>query len=497
MAITFNTIPNNIRVPLWYAEMDNSKANKFTSNLRALVIGQKTTGTATASELTLIDSVETAKAQGGVGSHYALMAEYFRKSNNSMELWGLPIADAGTKATGTITIGGTVSAGTISLYIGAVKLTVDITASDTTTTVATAIKDAINANVNLPVTATGASAVVTVTAKNGGAIGNDIKLILNYKGTAANERTPTGLTVTLSNLDANTGYGSLSGGTGTFTLPVAALGDEEFDFIILPQADATTLDLMKVEMNDSTGRWAFNRNIFGHVYTALRGTAGTLQTFGSGRNNQHETVAGFENGVPNSVWEMAASYAAANAMSLASDPAMPTQTVEMVGVYPAKPSQRFAWQQRSTLLNSGIGTMKYSGGALRVERAITTYQKNAYDVADVSYFDSESMHTSAYFLRRMRSMVTSKFGRCKLANDGTAIGAGQEVVTPQIMRGEVAAEYAVMESLGIVENAKAFLENTIIERNADDPNRLDMLLAPDYVNQLRVVAVKNQFRLQY
>ncbi|WP_342230296.1 hypothetical protein, partial [Yersinia enterocolitica] len=29
------------------------------------------------------------------------------------------------------------------------------------------------------------------------------------------------------------------------------------------------------------------------------------------------------------------------------------------------------------------------------------------------------------------------------------------------------------------------------------PNRLDVLFPPDYVNQLRVFAVLNQFRLQY
>lgn len=31
----------------------------------------------------------------------------------------------------------------------------------------------------------------------------------------------------------------------------------------------------------------------------------------------------------------------------------------------------------------------------------------------------------------------------------------------------------------------------------DNPNRLDVLFPPDYVNQLRVFAVLNQFRLQY
>lgn len=42
-----------------------------------------------------------------------------------------------------------------------------------------------------------------------------------------------------------------------------------------------------------------------------------------------------------------------------------------------------------------------------------------------------------------------------------------------------------------------FKKYLIVERNADNPNRLDVLFPPDYVNQLRVFALLNQFRLQY
>lgn len=49
-------------------------------------------------------------------------------------------------------------------------------------------------------------------------------------------------------------------------------------------------------------------------------------------------------------------------------------------------------------------------------------QENAYGVADNSYLDSETLHTSAYVLRRLKSVITSKYGRHKLANDGTRFG---------------------------------------------------------------------------
>jgi phage tail sheath gpL-like len=54
-----------------------------------------------------------------------------------------------------------------------------------------------------------------------------------------------------------------------------------------------------------------------------------------------------------------------------------------------------------------------------------------------------------------------------------------------------------MENLGIVENAALFASHLIVERDATDPNRVNVLYPADYVNQLRVFAVLNQFRLQY
>ena len=70
-------------------------------------------------------------------------------------------------------------------------------------------------------------------------------------------------------------------------------------------------------------------------------------------------------------------------------------------------------------------------------------------------------------------------------------------MTPSVIRGELVALYRRLELAGIVENADLFKKYLIVERNADDPNRLDVLFPPDYVNQLRVFAVLNQFRLQY
>ena len=100
-------------------------------------------------------------------------------------------------------------------------------------------------------------------------------------------------------------------------------------------------------------------------------------------------------------------------------------------------------------------------------------------------------------LRNQRQAITSKFPRCKLADDGTRFGAGQAIVTPNIIKAELVAQYRIDEFNGLVENGAAFKANLIVERDPNDPNRVNVLYPPDLINQLRVFAVLAQFRLQY
>ena len=95
----------------------------------------------------------------------------------------------------------------------------------------------------------------------------------------------------------------------------------------------------------------------------------------------------------------------------------------------------------------------------------------------------------------MRGIITSKYGRCKLANDGTRFADGQAIVTPKVIRAELIAAYTALEYEGLVEDVEAFKKNLIVERNPNDRNRIDVLFTPDYVNQLNIFALVNRFRL--
>ncbi|MCF8977262.1 phage tail protein [Pseudomonas syringae] len=494
MAISFNNIPFDVRVPLFYAEMDNSAANSASAGMRRLIVAQvndDVTGPEIGS-LVLVPSVALAKNLGGQGSMLAAMYETWRKADPTGEVWCLPLLNTeGAKAVATVTVAGAATeTGLLNLYVGGVRVQATVVNGATAAQAANALSVKINATPDLPVRSVVDAGVLTLSCKWSGVSGNDIRLEFNRLGKTNGEAIPAGLTAEVT---------AMTGGVGTpdQVQALAALGDEPFEFLCLPWTDTTTLDAWKAAMDDSTGRWSWARQLYGHVYSAKRGTVGTLVAAGQLRNDQHITIQGVEMAAPQPVWLQAAALAARTAVFISADASRPTQSGTMPGLDPAPASQRFTLTERESLLRYGIATAYYEGGYVRIQRSITTYQKNAYGQADNSYLDSETMHQSAFIIRRLQGVITSKYGRHKLASDGTRFGAGQPIITPSTIRGELIAQYARLEEEGHVENAEVFAQHLIVERDGNDPSRVNVMFPPDYINGLRVFALLNQFRLQY
>jgi len=92
MPVSFNNIPANLRVPLFYAEVDPSKAGTFVVNERALLIGTKlSTGTATADVPVRVGGKDDGIEKAGRGSQLARMVEAFRANNSNHDLWIAPV----------------------------------------------------------------------------------------------------------------------------------------------------------------------------------------------------------------------------------------------------------------------------------------------------------------------------------------------------------------------------------------------------------------------
>ncbi len=490
MNIPFNHIQDT-RVPLFYAEVDNSKANTAREVQRALIIGQMTADGEGVKDVPVISQgTSDAKKVGGEGSMLALMTEWYRKRDTFGELWYLPLEDAaaGLAASGTITYAGVpTETGVISLYVAGEVVNLAVTTADTASTMAAGITALINADTDLPVTAAAAEGVVTVTAKNKGLCGNDIDLRHNYYGAANGESLPSGITATIVAMNGGATNPAL-------TTALANLSDMQFDFIVLPYTDATSLNEMKSFMNDSAGRWSWNRMIYGHAFSTYQGTFGELTTFGAGRNDPHVSVMGIK-GSPTPSWLAAANLTAVSATSLRIDPARPLQTLETDILAPSV-EDRWAFDEANTLLNTGISTYQVANdGTVSIQRMVTTYQKNSFGQADNSYLSIETMFTLMYVLRFLRSRITSRFSRMKLAANGTRIQPGSSIVTPNTIKADQIAAYSELEALGLVQKADAFKDNIIVEKSSTDPNRVDVLWPGTLINQLNVFALLAQFRL--
>ncbi|CQH49813.1 putative bacteriophage tail sheath protein [Yersinia enterocolitica] len=493
MTIPFTHIPSNLRTPLFFAEFDNSQANTATTTQRTLIIGQMlNAGTLPADVPVLVSSVATVAGQCGAGSMlHGQMAAYLA-NDIAGEIYILPLADteAMVAATGKITVTTQASAtGVISLYIAGIRVQVAVVATDEVAAVATALTAAINTTTSLPVTAAAVDTVITLTAKNKGAHGNTIDLRLNYLGSAGGETTPDSLVLAFT---------PMAGGAGAPELDdaLANLQDRTFDFIINPYTDTASLNKIKDFLSDSTGRWSYAEQLYGHSFAAQSGTYGQLTAAGELRNDQHASLLGV-NGSPTPSYIWSAAYVGAIAQSLRNDPGRPLQTLAIGGVLAPPLASRFTLTERNNLLHSGISTVTTADdGTVQVENIITTYQKNKYGAEDDSYLQIETLFLLMFVTRFLRTQVTSKFARMKLAADGTRFAPGSAIITPNVIRAELIAQYQTLEFNGYVQDAKGFAKGLIVEKSASNPNRVDVLWTGVLINQLRIFAVLNQFRLQ-
>lgn len=501
MPISFSNIPADWRLPLYWVEVDPSKAGLWTIRQPALLVGIKTSDGVAAPDVAIpIGSQAQADKQFGEGSHLACMFKAFFANNFANEVWGLPVSEAvaGTAATGTITVtadAGGHEAGTISLYIAGHHVPVNIAASDTVNSIHTAISAAINEDFSLPVSSVGGPTVVTLTCNWKGTSGNDITMSDSYYGRMGSEELPTGIHVAYSTL------GMLSGGTSVpvFDTAISNLGERVFEYVALPFTDSTSLLAWETEYGfTDTGRWGWMRQLFGHVFSAKRGDYATMIAFGETRNSGVTSIMGVELAAPSPIYEWAAAYSAKAQRGLINDPARPLQTLEFTAILPAPLHQRFNRPELNTMAGSGIATQETDANNLpMILRETTTYQLNLYGQGDDAYELVTTLATLARLLRNQKHAITTNFPRHKLADDGTRFGPGQAIATPSLIKAELVAQYRQDMFNGLVENIAAFKDHLLVERDPNNPNRVNVLYPPDLINQLRVFAVLAQFRLQY
>ena len=472
-----------------FVEFDPSQANTAIQQQRALLIGQITASGTTASNVPVLAYNQAqVNALAGNNSMLALMYAAYRAQDAYGEVWLAPLSDnaGGAAGTQTITITGPATAGgVLSLYVMGVPVPVTVNSGDTATAMASAVSTAIGLAQSVMCTASPAVGVVTVTSNHKGIAAGDIDLRLNYRGQQNNEATPAGVTVVIA-------AGVAGALNPVMTTLLTNTGQQTYDFIALPYTDTTSLTAIEAYLNDLTGRWSSIQQLYGHCFTAYRGTVAARASFGVTRNSQHMTCLGYFDS-PTPVWMEAADLAGLHAVPIRVNPAQGVAE-RALGLLPPPMASQDTPSNRNTLLFDGISTYFVDpSGTARIDRSITMYQTNTGGLPDNSYLNTNLLFQAMYCARYINAQIISQFiqpGKILVVN-GTPIPLGANATTPAMVFQAVVGYYGYLASIFLVQNPAKFAANGY--GTTGTKGQVLLFLPFDFADQVIQVASLIQF----
>ena len=491
-SINFSVLPvTTLRLPGVFFEIDGSRANSGQVNRRALLLGQMTAaGTAPAGTPVIAAGVGAAQSAFGYGSMLSLMYQWYRKQDPFGEVWFLPFSPTppgGTGTNGAISFGGTATAaGFVPLYVGGTRVPVAVNVGDSANTVAAETAAAINDSAaELPVTVPGYSSgptVIPVTRWNG-PTGADIDIRSAYLGVAGGESLPAGLTLSIIQQSGG-------GANPDLAAPLANLSNRGFDFIACPFNDTTSLNEIQAFLNDVSGTWSWESQLYGQFFTAYRGTFGAGAAWGEARNDRHGCGMPFyDSPTPPFLW--AAQLAGATATSVRANPAQPLAPIALDVLAPPVPSQ-FTPSEMNTLLYDGCSTFSVDqSNTVYTNRLVTFYQTNAAGAPDTAFLDVETNYQLEAGLQFIIIGLQSQFVRRVLVDDGNVVPVGSALVTPSMILSAANSLYRQLCLQGLMQNPDQFAQQSTAENAGGGQVRL--LLPFILANQLRQIDILAQF----
>jgi phage tail sheath gpL-like len=467
--ISFDSIPASIRKPGKYLEFNTKLAVRTLPNnlQKMLIIAQKIAAGAVAQKIpTKIFSDAEAAAAFGAGSVAHLMARAAIKANPYLALTVVALDDAGTgvAAAGTVTITGpATSSGSLVVYVGAQRIEIGITNGQTAAQIAAALNTELGKHPDLPVTAAVADGVVTLTAKNKGTLGNGIGV---YALASAAGATATATALTLGATDP------------TLADALATVLGEQYEIYAVPFVDATSYAALKTHLDNISGPMEQRPAI------AVMGCVDALAaatTLGGALNHGRICLPYLRYTAASPARSLAYEIASAVAavMAFEEDPARPLNTLALAGIAPAAVPDRLSRTEQESCLYNGVAPLEVSpdGGSVQIVRAISTYIQDPQGVPDISLLDITTIRTLDYVRKACRERIALRFPREKLSSK-----------TPPKVRTELLDVLYKLQDLEIVEEVDANKDGLIVERDLQDPNRIDAKIPTDVVNGLHVFA---------
>jgi phage tail sheath gpL-like len=469
--IQFDEIPLDWRVPGTRVEIapNRRKAGLYDYPVKAVIVAPKlSTGTAT--PLVPVEITDTAQGRvlGGPGSWAALMVEAWRRINRTTELWLVTHTDdvAGVAATGSITLSGAASRSfTLSVRIANRRVRIAYSSTMTPTQAAAALVAAIGDDPMMPVTASAAAGVVTLTARHKGEVGNSIDVRLDMPS----DQILPGVTCAIVDMAGGTGNASVQ--------PVFdALPNVWFTDAVFAYADGANLAIIAAETEERFNAMTA-RDMF--AWASARGTFGQLGTTGQSVNSPFLSILGIHR-ARSSAPEIAAAYAARAVFALDQDPSRQLRSLVLTGIGGPDEADLFTEQEQDLLLRRGISTIGLVNDTVTISRAITTYRLSNLGVLDDAWLDVMVPRTVAYIRYDWRSYMDLTYPRSKLVDDETYDRiAGDDpraqnetsVVCPRVLHASWAFRCALYERRVWIQQADRTIRESEFQLDDSDKNR--------------------------
>jgi len=365
--VTFEQIPTGIKVPGTYTEFDTSSGVKsIPGNPRTIVmIAQKTTADSVFPQNTIVRvfDEDQAETQAGPGSIAHLTARSIFRSVRETSLFAVYQNDDGgaTDAAGTITISGTFTANiNLLVWIGGTRLEFNVDSTDTFTSLAALINTKINAESSLPVTSSVIAGVVTVTAKNGGTLGNAIPISFEIVVNA-------GLTVAVVQLTGGATDPSLQPG-------LDAIFPTFLRHVYCTYNDSANLLLLKTHLKDSASPVEKKRRL-GWTGIGYQ-TVGALNALANTINEERIEIAYLRySKTTQQGHSLAYEIGGANIAQYASqqNPALPRNGLPLNNIIPPSLDEQLSFTEQQSLLENGVAPLGVEPGeGVVIVRTVST-----------------------------------------------------------------------------------------------------------------------------
>lgn len=427
----------------------------------------------------------------GFGFPAHLAAQQTLRKSGIVPVFIFPIEEAGgaVAGDGNILIAGTAtSSGTISLYVGGQKLSIPVAKDTLPADIAADVIDAINAAINMPVTAlvNATPEQLDITSKYKGAIANDITLEINLTE-AEKDATPAGVTFTITSLTSGAGVPAV-------TTALNNMGDDWYTFVVNTfGVDTDIMDEFATYNEDN--RWNTLVNKFFRAFYGSVDDLATITAITDARKLDRTNGAITSPDGYSLPLEFAALAVGQMAARNQNNPPQPYTGLTLDGLIPAVSASQWTYTQRNAAVNAGCSTTILEDGVVKLEDIVMHYHKTGEEPP--AYQWAVDIAKLAEWAYNVNLVFNGDNWRGKILVDDTDIVNNPDARRPRDATAEI-FKLADAASFAAIITRPAFTkENTASSIDISNPNRLNITTLIVLSGATRIVSLTTNFGFNF